>query len=376
VRQGILRREDVRESLDEQLVLDILIDCLIDPVPNSGTRIRDSFYDYVDKEGVVTEPTEESAMITTAIEVYGREQIERDFIRVYDAVREVMDAQADKFSALIGAGSGGRSPRYFHAVFMAFYDLIVRKRMRVVDPVSTAGSLRGIGQRGILSVPGGGGDWQRDTKSQSSNAVMGVIQGGFEPVKGGGDLGRYSWASELETLLGNARVEQQLFDCKQGFVSLGPTREFDTRSLQKMCRTLTGMANMGPGHVGYVAVGIADDADDAAVISRLDGVEPITYRGFRIVGIAREAAFLGRELNDYWHDISQKFQAQGLEAELAASVKSESRIVSYRGLVVALLKVRAGDRPFFFDGKIPERSQSDTVDVDPSDYKRIYERFV
>jgi hypothetical protein len=48
VKQGVLRREDVRESMDEQVILDLLIDCLIDPTQNSGTRIRDEYYDFSD----------------------------------------------------------------------------------------------------------------------------------------------------------------------------------------------------------------------------------------------------------------------------------------------------------------------------------------
>lgn len=70
VRNGVLRREDVRESLDEQLVLDMVIDCLIDPMPTSGTRIRDDYYSYGD---VDAGPSKASLAVGTAIEAQGQE---------------------------------------------------------------------------------------------------------------------------------------------------------------------------------------------------------------------------------------------------------------------------------------------------------------
>jgi len=50
VSQGVLRRDDVRESADEQLVLDLLLDMLVDPLENSGMRTRDAYYDYTEGE--------------------------------------------------------------------------------------------------------------------------------------------------------------------------------------------------------------------------------------------------------------------------------------------------------------------------------------
>lgn len=72
-----------------------------------------------------------------------------------------------------------------------------------------------------MNVPAGGGDWQRDAKRASFNAVKGTLREAFEAVAEGEDLGRYGWASQLETLLGNALVEQQLFDCSKGSFRLG-----------------------------------------------------------------------------------------------------------------------------------------------------------
>jgi hypothetical protein len=173
VRNGILRREEVRSSADEQAVLDLLIDCLIDPLPNSGVRFRDSYYSFVETGDDKDEPTRESLVIEQAIDSYGPEKLEQDFMRAYDTLREVLSQQDRRFSALIEAGSGGRSPRYFHAVFMAIFELLFREHMRVRDYSEAAQRLAGIGA-GSLRVPQGGGDWQKDAKRQSIDAAKEV----------------------------------------------------------------------------------------------------------------------------------------------------------------------------------------------------------
>lgn len=371
VKHGVLRREDVRESLDEQLILDILIDCLIDPLPTSGTRIRDDYYGFGDATAV---PSKESMNITSAIESVGSDRIADSFMRTYDEVRTVLNAADAKFSTHVNAGSGGRAPRYFHGVFLAFYELFFRDNLRLKDYGSAGAALRNVGS-GPLSVPGGGGDWTGPTKRASVDAVKGVLRSSFEGPVQGDDVGRFSYASQLETLLGNALVEQQLFDCKQGFFTLAPSRSFDDTSFRKIARTLSAMANAGHDAVGYVAVGVADSDEDAARVEELDGVTPILYRGFRIVGIGREAALHGCSLSEYWHWLVQKLPSSGLDSGLAHDVANSARLVSYHGLAVGLLRVRAGGSPNFFEGEIYERAGSDTKLVNKSDYARIFRGF-
>jgi hypothetical protein len=371
VRQGILRREEVRESTDEQLVLDILIDMLIDPVSNSGTRYRDYYYDYSDE---VAGPTKESVAANNAVASYGPDRLADDFMRTYDAVRLVLAGQGLRFANLIGAGSGGRSPRYFHGVFIAFYELMFKERMRLKDTATAATALVGVGPR--MKVPGGGGDWTKSSKRTSFDTVKGVLRSSFEGPIDGDDLGRYGYASQLELVLGNALVEQQLFDCKQGFYTLQAPREFDETSFTKIARTVSAMANMGPNVTGYVVIGIADNEKDAAKVHDVDKVQAETYRGFRIVGIDREAVLAGKDLNEYWHWIMQRLETSGLDPKIALQVKGDARLVSYgSGKAVLLVKVDGGSEPNFFKEEMYERAGSDTTKVDRPAYMRVYGRF-
>jgi hypothetical protein len=372
VREGILRREDVRESADEQAILDLIADCVIDPLPNTGTIVRDEYYSYTDLSDT-DEPSEAANNFNLKIITYGEDRLQQDLLRVYDEIRSVLRDADERFSRLIGLGGGGRAPRYFHAVFMAIYQLMVRDKMRVKSYVAVADKLRGI-TAGPLNVPGGGGDWRRDAKRNTIDAVAGVLRDAFELSPDGDDLGRFGRTTEFETLLGNALVEQQLFDCKQGFLRLSGERDFDESSFRKICRTLVAMANAGPGAMGYVVVGIADDAEDAEKVTVLDGVEPLLYRGFHVVGLEREAKIRGESVNDYWSWLIQRLRSS-LPAPVASNVGSTSQFVAYNDKAVIVLKSQGTSQPVFLDDQLYERSGSDTVLVSTQDYMRVFARF-
>ena len=374
VRQGILRREDVRTSLDEQLILDILIDCLIDPLQSTGTDTRNGYYNFsADEES--TAATRLASQIRLSIESYGRDAVERDFMRVYDEIRDILATQDARLSNLIGVQSGGRSPRYYHAIFLAIYELIFRDKMRVKDRSGAAIRLQGTAKN-ALRMPSGSGNWTGDSKRATVDAVKGVLRPSFEKAGSQDDLSQFSWASELETLLSNSLVEQSMFDCKQGFVTLATSREFDQDSFSKICCTFSAMANMGPGKIGHVVIGIADDAADTERIKILDGTHPTLFRGYHVVGLEREAIHVGKSFNDYWTWLTRMIQDnQRLDQGLAAHVTANARVVNYYGLAVVVFRVTGQAQPTFYDSAMYERSGPQTKIVPQSEYMRVFQRF-
>jgi len=246
--------------------------------------------------------------------------------------------------------------------------------MRVKDSVEFASALRDVAKN--MNIPPGGGDWNATAKKATANAVKGRIRDAMEHAPAGEDFGRYGWAAQLETLLGNALVEQQAFESKQGLYDLGPDRKFDSESFSKICRTSTAIANIGPAVTGYVAIGIADNDDDAKRIKELDKVKVIRYRHFNIVGIGREATRRSVDLNDYWSWLIQQLSNSKLDKALATQMAADARLVNYRGAAVALLRVQGASNPRFYEGELVERRGSSTVVVAQSDYQRVFNRFV
>lgn len=379
VQQSILRRLDVRISLDEQLILDLLVDCLIDPFPSSGTDTRDTVYGKSDGEEAGTSILEKR--VEDRIETYGQQQVEDDFFIIYDEMRAVLEAADEKFVRLVvGRSSGGRYPRYFQAAFLAFWELIIRDGMRVASRAQVARTLRNIGAaKGQLSIPGGGGDWTTEDKRKNINAVKGAIWDGFERTPDRvQDAGRFGLASNLERLLANSVTEQSLCELKQGLLDLTEgSRAFDDQSWEKILQSITAIANDASDTNGYLVIGVADTQADVKRVFALDGVKASTYRGFEIVGIEREAAIRGESLKAYFDWISDKLAGSNLQENLRSQVASSIGLVDYHGRAVVLVKISCPEGPFFYKGNIYERSGSGTVVVPQGeDWRRIYRKFL
>lgn len=303
VQQSILPRIDVRSSADEQLILDLLVDCLIDPLPSSGRDVRDAVYGLSSNGDPGSVKLE--ARVNNCLDSYGGEQkLEDDFFVVFDELRAVLDAAENKFVRhFVGRSAGGRYPRYFHTTFLAFWELIVRDGMRLARRGDVARYMKNIGApRGQLSIPGGGGDWTAENKRKNVNVVKGAIRDGFEQVKNDvRDAGRAGLASYLERVLANSVVEQSLCELKQGLLVLDDeSRRFDTRSWRKILQAISAIANDQAKSVGYLVIGVADSDNAAERIIELDRVQVQSYRGFKIVGIEREAKIRSESLKSYF----------------------------------------------------------------------------
>ncbi|MFI6909137.1 DUF262 domain-containing protein [Nonomuraea sp. NPDC050394] len=379
VSQQILRRLDVRSSFDEQLILDILIDCLIDPLPSSGTDTRDSVYGAIDEDDETAVSLEQR--VADRIDIYGKEKLEEDFFLVYDELRAVVGAAGETFVRLIvGRGRGGRYPRYFQAVYLAFWELIIRDGFRVASRTGAAESLRNIGTpRGQLSIPGGGGDWTSQDKRKNIDVVKGVLRSSFEKVPQGEerDAGRFGQASFLERVLANSVTEQSLCELKQGLLELSASRTFDSNSWEKILQEITAIANEGPNSIGYLIIGIADKEADVERVLRLDSINSVGYRGFNIVGIEREAKARNENLKQYVDWIGNKLSNCDLDTRLRSQVASSMSLIDYHGKAVLLIKISSGGvGPFFYKGKLYERSGAGRKEVPQLDYNRIFARFI
>lgn len=374
VRHGILRGEDVRTSDDEQLVLDILTDCIIHPFITGSRETRDSAYGFSSKHAEGDPHEELSAKIDNAIEKHGKERLEEQFMDTYDVVRAIIDAQDEKFGKLIGIRRGGRAPRYFHCLFMAIFEMMFNDNMRLKDPHGAAQRLVN-NSTSVLKIAIGSA-WTGDSKRDSIDSIKEVMAAHFERSSDTKDLANFGHASHIEKLLANAKVEQQLFEMKQGFCRLDRQREFDQTALDKACETLSAMANSGPDAVGYLIVGISDKPTDTKRIEALDEVRSVSYRHFDIVGIDREATLRGQRLTEYWDWLVRKLREnKKLDSRLATQLTRDAQIADYRGLTVAIFKVKSLSEPNFFGEELFERSGSENRQVSKRDYTRLYAAF-
>lgn len=110
VANGILVKEDVRQSLDEQLVADILAYMVMDEPPPSRSEYLDDYFGL----GATEASPKRFDEANLSVRRRGGEIVIRDFMLVLDVLRVVVDkAKMPLTTLLFGSAAQPRAPRFF-----------------------------------------------------------------------------------------------------------------------------------------------------------------------------------------------------------------------------------------------------------------------
>lgn len=246
VKHGILTKDQLRQSRDEEMVANLVAYMVSEePVP-SRTELFDDYY------GATFPVTSTSKArfdtIDHAIRKRSPELVDLDYQRVHDALILLLDQADTTFTGLIFPNGNGGNPasRYFQAVFLALYDLIVRRSMVVSNSAGLIDCLTDCGRNIRIQD---GGRWGAENRGKTVNSVVGWIQGYFEDGKNP-DPAKVHWVTKFQNLLTNSKTEQAAYDFKQGFYTLNTDPSFDEGSFDKIIETCAAIANIGKGHKG------------------------------------------------------------------------------------------------------------------------------
>lgn len=371
VQQNILTRDYIRQSRDEELIADMLAFVLLDPKPESSSELLNRLY---------TEPHQLTNVagknrfqeIEEETLKHGPEIVFDNFLVVFDEFRRIISHANKPFNTLMFKGAGVRVPRYFQAVFLALWDLIINRNQKVDDRAKVAGALDGIGGKS-LSVGGGGGRWGAEERQRNVNAVVGVIQPFFKEL-GVEDPAIGSWVTKLETILRQSYTEQNLYDFKQGFHDLASPYDFNDGTFSKCIETLCAMSNKGPGAVGYVIVGIADRKETASRLQQVHGVQSKRLDEFYITGIDHEAKH-HKGIDRYFQSIVAKMKEAPAPDWAKEYIAREVRLVKYFDRSVLVMKLAAGSEPAPYNGAFKVRHGANNELVEADGYARLFSRF-
>lgn len=92
VKNTIIRREQVRESKDEEIIADMLAYMLLKDKPMSSSKMLDELY------GIRENKSKRYKEIEQAINIRGKEQVKNDFYIVLDTIRAVLKQSNKKFN--------------------------------------------------------------------------------------------------------------------------------------------------------------------------------------------------------------------------------------------------------------------------------------
>ena len=370
VKNGILTKDQLRQSRDEELIAD-LISYMVseDPVPSRTELLDDYFGATVPLDGA---NLDRFNGMDQAIRRRNPDLVELDYQRVHDELVLVIGQAGTAFSELLfPKNPSAPVPRYFQAVFLALHQLIVKGQKAVADRGGLIDRLRDSGKQITIQE---GGRWGADNRSAAVNSVVGMLQAYFEDDRNP-DPATVHWVTKLQNLLTNSKTEQAAYDFKQGFLTLSEPPAFDEPSFQNILRTRAAIANIAKGHKGYVVVGVAETEATALRVEKLFGASPLPYSGFYVTGVEHEAAHVNKSLDDYFHLITNKISASDLSDPLKSYVNGHLKCVRYYDKVVFVFEVIGQDQPSTFNNQFFERRGTQVIQLTPPEYASLFARF-
>lgn len=370
VKQGILPRDAMRESRDEELVLDILLDIIINPLVGSGTEYRNAAYG---RDGAAVASID---TIEAKIRQIGPSTIEANFIETLDVIRQTIDLSGTTWSTWTITQTNPRGiPRYFHAVFLAVYELMHARSMELRDAQLLTTTLKGFWDR-ELSIPGGGGSWGANRKRPLFDAIEALLKGSFKKRNDLVTRRRRESSTQFEIELQMALTESALFELKQGFLTVDDNPRLDDGSLDKILRTASAMANTAPSARGYIFIGVADTIEDAQRIEEFRSISSLPVGSFFITGTNHELSILGRSVDEHLRWLTDRIRNSKLDTQFAQSLAASLVVFEYHGYIIWSLAPRAEALPVSWDGRFYTRSGNSTLLLEGNGVTDLVVRFM
>ncbi len=352
-KQGILRKTQLRDSEDEQLLADIAISVLEDePFAFSGKAL-DEYY----RPG-----SDDAKEVERKLAAYGATKLKTEILGTISILREVIERVNSAPNALrqiVVPGSANPVKTAFFAVFFAFFELCVRQKKSPKAAASIVEALSGLQQK--LSVAAG--QIRSQPRKKNIQLTTGLIQDYFDLQEPPALMHSDGAALPFENALRRSKLETGLFECKQGLHRLDNTRQRDAELLPRIVQTLCGIANCGAEIDGALFIGVADDEKDHRRIQELDGVIAPHVANRFVVGVDRELRYASLDLESYFRLVVDFIANSKLSEPLRADILSRCDCINYRGASVICLWVQPQTAASAVDDKLYIRVGSSTQEA-------------
>ena len=356
VTNGVLTRNCMRGSDDEELVANILAYIALSKKPTSGSTSLDDFYGVNSSTNVTQRENLENYIQTT-----GSELIADNFIFVYEQIKELFKNNNANFKKhILGDNSTSKkSPRYYQAVFLAIYELFINENMLISDSVGLFNKLKNTGSK-VIKVTDGG-RWTASSREQSVDDLVALLRRYFKESKE--KVQNHAWITEIDRIITSSKTEQSNYDFKQGFMKLDGNDTFDEDSLHKIIATCVGINNIGIESTGFVLIGVADTQACANRVSELYGVDSLKSNDFFITGIDHEAERLFGSIDKYYQHIKSKINNFNFNEMLKQQILKDIKLCDYDGHHLIKIEVKSVGEVCTLNDKFYLRQGTSTDDM-------------
>ncbi|MCD7948172.1 MAG: DUF262 domain-containing protein [Oscillospiraceae bacterium] len=370
VKENIINKEDLRQSLDEEQVADMLAAMVLNPMPPSNVSVLDEYYGFKSTDSEAREKRIEDAILAI-----NPEKLKNQFLYVLDEIKKTFYNKPKTIIGQMISGQRYRAPRYFQILFLAMYDQLIRNEKKITDYNQLYVLLENIGNR-TINIAGGGGWWTSKEKSELVTATSAVISSCFIN-RTDGDPMLYTYASEVETLLKQSRTENSQYDFKQGIYNITTGKRND-ELIKKIYKTLSAMANTGKNAVGYVMIGVADNLEDAQKINHRYNTDYIKVGSFYITGIDGEVnEFYNGNYEAYFNVIKNTLENTAMPEHYRRQIGAKMRMPNYHDRSVIILRIECDAGAVMFDNNYFTRigPNNDPTPVSPESMPSFFAKF-
>ena len=350
-RQGILRVQQLRDSEDEEMIVDICASIILrEPIARSK-ELFDKIYDAQDTEFV---------RVQRALNSYGIDRLRVEVKVTMSVMNQIILGYNESPNALrtvVNPSSTNPIKNSFYSIFMALHHLVIEEERTPDDYSDIMRAITGLQKQMIQNAN------YATTADRIKNVdkTVGLIQRYF--IKRDPPMLRHGagLALDMENALRRSRIETSRYECKQGLMTLADPRKLDAELPAKIITTICGIANVGPDYDGYLFIGVADKKADADRVKELDGVVAATV-GYRyVVGLDREMKILRMGAEQYLEKFLENVRSSELSEPLKSQVLSQADFVEYKGHSVLRIRVPKQKEVSFVGNEAYIRENSSTI---------------
>jgi hypothetical protein len=346
VNQGILRSTDLRDSMDEQCLADIVASIVGGQIVERSKDVLDLIY----QAG-----STENHQMTEAIDVYGSEKFAEEFKVCIDELLKICsEGTPTKLRSIIfQAPSTNAFPAVFAILMIALHEALVTGSKKIANYQGLKTALTGLDKRIDTSRR----STSPDERRKNVETIKGLMSAHLVDRKPSEGFTNHSTIADIDVLIRRSEIELPNYELKQGILSLDAARNIDSNVFDKVVRTICAMANNGKDQTGHIVIGVTDKDTDAAKIKTLDGIEPRKVGKRFVVGVKREAKAIGEKPEAYYARWKTAIRSSELSKALRDGVLSAMGFHDYYGLGLIVISVPAqsdlsfvGDDAYWRDG--------------------------
>jgi len=364
VRHGILRSTDLRDAMDEQCVADIAASVV------GGEMIARS-KDALDQ--VYTEGSQETRRIENALTSYGADKFASELkylIGEIEAICEKPGAPTKLRSLLFSRQTTNPFPAVFTVILIAMHEFLIGSDLQIADYKAVQDALSNLDKR----VDTSRGSTSPSDRRKNVDTVKGLISPHLVAAKGRA-LYDDQTATDIDGAIRRSDIEAPHYELKQGILRLDENKQIDPDMLDKIVKTVCGIANNGPERSGVLLLGVADKEADSSRVEKLYGISARKVGRKAVVGVRREADSLGESMEVYFGRIKTAMANSDLSEPLKAGVLSGINFNDYFGMGIVVINVPAQKKVSTVGERVFVRQGDSTVEVTGTGILDVASRF-